>query len=131
MGLAAALRRSTPGRGGPIGPTADAGTPDIVTIIAAARKNAVGRFQFHIILFILLTRFVPSRCVLKQLGDCLPQLIFCHRLYQKGVRLHPAALGFKLRLIADPQERDILLYPRMLMQKFIPLAPSSMITTAS
>ena len=62
--------------------TADAGTPGIVKIIAAASKNAAGRFHFHFIfiLFILLTWFVSSRCFLKQLGYCLPQLIFRHRL---------------------------------------------------
>ena len=66
--------------------TADAGTPDIVKIIAAASKTAAGRFHFHFIfhfifiLFILLTWFVSSRCFLKQLGYCLPQLIFRHRL---------------------------------------------------
>ena len=84
--------------------TADAGTPGIVKIIAAASKHAAGRFHFHFhfILFILLTLFVPSRCFLKQLGYCLPQLIFRHRLHPKVIYPHPAALGFKFCLIADP-----------------------------
>ena len=100
--------------------TADAGTPGIVKIIAAASKNAAGRFHFHFILFILLTLFVPSRCFLEAAGILPPAADIPSQASPKGVHLQPAALGFKLCLVANPQGGTSLLYPRMLMQKFIP-----------